>query len=155
MHVPDLDPLKMPGLEDPSKLKAVGWLQPGHDYRHGDVARDFVDKLAELLVNPWVPAIAAGVHFCGFCRLTGGPSVFRVRDVANGPEVRIGRFESLAACGRIPLCRPFAYSCITLTRMGMRRRWNFRRPSCPRRPCVSMDYLKALLKHGPIDIVSK
>jgi hypothetical protein len=48
--------------------KAVGWLEKGHEYARGDVSEALVAKLVELLVDPWEPAIAAGLHRCDLCR---------------------------------------------------------------------------------------
>jgi hypothetical protein len=63
------------GAEHAGKLLAVGWLSPRRDYTRGEVEADFVNRLVDLLVDPWQPAVSPGRHACEFCRLTGGPSM--------------------------------------------------------------------------------
>src|SRR4051812_16675560 len=77
MHFADLTPCNYFPLDADGKFIAVGWLEPDHSYPHGVVEKEFVDNLAELLVNPWQPIVAMGYHRCGFCRLSGGPRSFR------------------------------------------------------------------------------
>jgi hypothetical protein len=78
MHFPDLSSLCLPPFDGCRNLIAVGWLEPGHDFSLGDVPAEFVQKLAELLVNPWQPSIFMGHHPCGFCRFSGGPGSMTV-----------------------------------------------------------------------------
>jgi hypothetical protein len=65
---------------------AIGWLDPAHDYRRGAVSPKFFESLISLLVDPWQPAVAAGVHRCAFCRFTGGPAELRY----SGMTARLG-----------------------------------------------------------------
>lgn len=78
MYVDDLDGIVLPGLEGFTSLRAVGWLERGHEYSQGDVADEFVRALLTLSVNPWQPFATAGVHRCSFCRFSGGPGEVRV-----------------------------------------------------------------------------
>lgn len=55
-------------------LIAVGWLDHPPASPCGPVSRDFFDRLAELLVDPWQPVVAAGRFPCPFCRFSGGPA---------------------------------------------------------------------------------
>jgi hypothetical protein len=72
-HVPDLAPFDLLGLGG-STLLAVGWLAAGFEYPHGRVTPEVFAKLAELAVDPWQPAAAAGRHSCDLCVFTGGPA---------------------------------------------------------------------------------
>ena len=67
-------------------LIAVGWLDPAHSFTGGDVSPDFFQKLVELLVEPWQPALAAGAQRCLFCRFTGGPADLSYR----GTTIKVG-----------------------------------------------------------------
>jgi hypothetical protein len=49
----------------------VGWLDDTHDYPRGEVSDDFMEKLLQLLANPWQPCVALGFHACELC----GPMV--------------------------------------------------------------------------------
>jgi len=52
---------------------AVGWLEPDHEFKHGDVPLEYFERLCSLLQDPWIPpVVCAGVHHCSFCRFTGG-----------------------------------------------------------------------------------
>ena len=86
MYVAELAECKMFGVEDASKLRAVGWLERGHDYSCGDVSSEFMRTLMELLLNPWQPVLTAGVHRCTFCRFTGGPGTVRFGSI----EITVG-----------------------------------------------------------------
>ncbi|GEN07190.1 hypothetical protein SAMN05443572_104186 [Myxococcus fulvus] len=72
MHVFDLEPISLPGLESP-KLRAVGWIERGFDHPKGDVTPEFMKALVGLLVDPWQPVTYAGIHRCTLCRFSGGP----------------------------------------------------------------------------------
>ena len=73
-HLPDLE-----AWGDP-RLRAVGWLEPGHPHAKGEVSEAVFEKLLDLLVDPWQPFAALGSHRCGLCRFSGGPRVFRYKD---------------------------------------------------------------------------
>ena len=73
MYLADLTPCGLWEIENTDAVRAVGWLEPGHDYSRGGVPEDVVRSLVHLLVNPWQPVVSAGVHRCSFCRFTGGP----------------------------------------------------------------------------------
>lgn len=86
MYVAEFAECKLFGIEDASRLRAVGWLERGHDYSHGDVSSEFMRALMELLLDPWQPVVTAGVHRCTFCRFTGGPGVVRFGSI----EITVG-----------------------------------------------------------------
>jgi hypothetical protein len=65
---PDLSPCDYFGKEYRSGLRAVGWLEKGHEYSRGEVPEDLVAKLVDLFVNPWQPGVFMGFHTCGFCK---------------------------------------------------------------------------------------
>ena len=67
-----------------SPLIAIGWLDPAHGLAGGEVSSDFFQKLVELLVEPWQPALSAGAQRCLFCRFTGGPAQLTYRGTTIG-----------------------------------------------------------------------
>ena len=71
-HFEDLSPLGYFGAEYSDVLRAIGWLEPGHNYTRGHVEREFFERLCELLQRPWSPVHFMGAQDCGFCRFTGG-----------------------------------------------------------------------------------
>jgi hypothetical protein len=64
---PDLSPCPYFGKAEADQLVAIGWLDEVHPYRQGEVHEDFIDKLIELLVNPWAPMSILGFADCPFC----------------------------------------------------------------------------------------
>lgn len=52
-------------------LRSIGWLEPEHEYTRGAVAASDLRRLCELAVDPWMPAVAGGFHYCGFCGFAG------------------------------------------------------------------------------------
>ena len=79
-------------------LVSVGWLENGRPVSTGHVSGQFVDRLFELLRDPWQAGIAlAGWHSCDFCFRGEGPPP---RPVKRGPKwVRVG-IENLFVPGR-------------------------------------------------------
>jgi hypothetical protein len=55
------------GAEDADKLVAIGWLDESHPYIQGDVSEPFLDKLFDLLAQPWAPTYLLGYHDCPWC----------------------------------------------------------------------------------------
>jgi hypothetical protein len=55
------------GYEDSGRTLAVGWLERGHEYPAGEVSAEVYTRLEGLLVDPWQPAVAAGLHPCDIC----------------------------------------------------------------------------------------
>lgn len=49
------------------RIVAVGWLARGREYPVGEVSAEVYAKLEELFVEPWQPAVAAGIHRCDLC----------------------------------------------------------------------------------------
>lgn len=62
MWIEDLSP-----FAGSDRLVAVGWLERGRQYAVGEVPPAVYKKLAVLLVEPWQPAVTAGVHRCEIC----------------------------------------------------------------------------------------
>ena len=85
-HYIDNTPCSYFGPDCEPFLRAIGWLEAGILYETGPVAPAFVERLATLLVDPWIPWVCGGSHRCGLCRLTGGPGSIRI----GGTEVGIG-----------------------------------------------------------------
>jgi hypothetical protein len=73
MYIVDLAECELPAIDDTFNLRAVGWLERGHDYARGEVSDELMAALIHLLADPWQPFVYAGVHRCSFCRFTGGP----------------------------------------------------------------------------------
>ncbi len=66
-YYPDLGPCDYFATDWTFCLRAVGWLEPGHDYKRGTPSAAFVEKLTELLKSPWQPVWFPGIYCCGFC----------------------------------------------------------------------------------------
>jgi hypothetical protein len=49
------------------RLIAIGWLEQGFEYTKGRVGPGFLEKLRELLNDPWGFVYFAGFHECDFC----------------------------------------------------------------------------------------
>jgi hypothetical protein len=70
-HLVDLATCTYFGNSNPA-LRAIGWLESGHEYTKGLVPKDFVVALVQLAANPWA-GVTAGRHACDLCRFSGGP----------------------------------------------------------------------------------
>jgi hypothetical protein len=151
MHHADLSPIWLSANEGPPKLLAVGWLEPGHDYRRGGVELEVVRKLADLLVNPWQPGLTMGRHSCGFCRLTGGPASFHLDGRINDSAPRMGVSNLwLPADGFLFVAPSLILHYMDSHEYSPPDEFKEAVMACP--PMRSMTYLKALLKHGPREI---
>jgi hypothetical protein len=152
MHIPDLTPYSSHGSEDESRLISVGWLDPEHDFNTGEVGHELVRKLADLLVNPWQPAIVMGFHQCGFCRLSGGPTSFRIRNLASGPEVSMGLANLwLPANGFLYVAPSLILHYMDSHGYSPPAEFQEAVMACP--PMRSIEYLKSILKNGPKGIL--
>jgi hypothetical protein len=152
MHQPDLTSIWLPPSEGSPKLLAVGWLEPGYDYQQGEVGEEFARKLVDLLVNPWQPAMAMGRHPCGFCRLSGGPASFRFGNLASSSEVRMGVSNLwLPAEGFLFVAPSLILHYMDAHGYSPPDEFQAAVIACP--PMRSMDYLKALLKNGPKELI--
>jgi len=60
------------GQEHAGFLRAVGWLERGHEFKTGAVDRLVYRRLQELLQDPWQPAVFLGVHGCELCQYEPG-----------------------------------------------------------------------------------
>src|SRR5690349_18421296 len=49
-------------------LRAVGWLEQGHEYRRGDVPQQFLAKLKEHVTEAYQPYYFMGFHSCSLCQ---------------------------------------------------------------------------------------
>jgi hypothetical protein len=77
----DLSPIDYFPVNDPSALRAVGWLARGQEFCRGEVGQNFFTKLCQLLVAPWEPLATPGFHECDLCQFSGGPQLLRCGDV--------------------------------------------------------------------------
>lgn len=153
MHYPDLSPIWRPESEVAPRLRAVGWIEPGQDYRLGEVGAEFVGKLVDLLVNPWQPAIAMGRHRCGFCRLTGGPGSFHLPGRAGESAPQIGASNLwLPADGFLFVAPSLILHYMDAHGYSPPDEFQTAVLACP--PMRSMDYLKAVVKNGPKELLA-
>ena len=67
MYFPDLSPCAYFGQAETDKLIAVGWLDETHPYAQADLRGPFLDKLFDLLAQPWAPMHLLGYHDCSWC----------------------------------------------------------------------------------------
>lgn len=154
MHFSDLTTFRFPSFDASSQLIAVGWLEPGHDYQCGEVMPEFVRKLADLLIDPWQPAVSMGRHSCGFCRLTGGPTSFRFGNLASSSVVPMGVSNLWVPAEGFLYVTP-SLILHYMDGHGYSPPLEFQEAVIVCLPMRSMDYLKAILKNGPKGIVSK
>lgn len=82
----DLGPIGYFPFKDSSALRAVGWLGAEAEFSRGQVPHDFFAKLVALLVDPWEPVTAFGIHRCELCQFTGGPGAVQFA----GTTIRLG-----------------------------------------------------------------
>jgi hypothetical protein len=66
-YYPDLSPCPYFDPKMADKLVAVGWLDEVYPYAQGDVSVPFLDKLFELLAQPWAPMYLLGYAECPWC----------------------------------------------------------------------------------------
>jgi hypothetical protein len=66
-YYPDLLPCSYFGSELADTLITIGWLDEAHPYAQGDVSEPFLDKLFDLLAQPWAPTYLLGYHDCPWC----------------------------------------------------------------------------------------
>lgn len=149
MHYDDSSPCDYFSSEAHGTLIAVGWLEPGHAYAGGEVDKGFVEKLCELLIDPWQPVIAMGRHACGFCRLTGGPAIFQ----HGVMSIQMG-VSNLFVPGDGLLYVAPSLILHYMDAHGYQPPAEFQHAvmACPK--MRSMDYLKAVLKNGPKGIAN-
>jgi hypothetical protein len=153
MYFPDLTPCSYFPIDPGGRLLAVGWLDPGHEYDRGEVSLEFVRKLVELLADPWQPVTLLGWHDCGFCRLTGGPSTFRLGPSADGPEVQVG-IANVFVTGRgvLYVAPSLILHYIDAHEYAPPAQFQQAVLACPL--MRSMDYFKAVLTNGPRGITA-
>ncbi len=84
----DTPDFKYPWPDD-DRIVPVGWLTDSEDFDRGKVGFDFVVALFKLLRNPWQPAVAMGFHSCPFCKFSGGPRTFGMKETND--SVLLGR----------------------------------------------------------------
>jgi len=84
MWIEDLSP-----YSDSERIVAVGWLSRDRKYPSGEVPSDVYRKLQELLVQPWQPAVTAGVHRCDLCLYAGEKTGARNLFIPDGTRVFI------------------------------------------------------------------
>ena len=64
-HYTDLGSVCQAGHGD--DVRAVGWLDPAHEYPRGPVSAEFTNSLRTHLDKPWQAFTLMGIHWCEFC----------------------------------------------------------------------------------------
>jgi hypothetical protein len=126
-----------------ARLLAIGWLEAGRPYAEGPVSRGFFESLARLAIHPWQPVVMAGRHACPFCIFTGGPAEIRAGDTS----VQLGVSNVFVPAADAVYVAP-SLVLHYIDAHGYAPPEPFRRAveACP--AMRSMDYLKAIQKHG-------
>ena len=131
-----------PGQQQP-RLLAIGWLDPGHPYSRGPIPSELFESLAQLAVHPWQPVVAAGLHSCPFCVFTGGPTSIRVADAS----VQLGMNNIFVpAADAVYVTPSLVLHYIDAHEYAPPEEFRRAVEACP--PMRSMDYLRAIQKHG-------
>jgi len=135
----DLEPQEVCG----ARASSIGWLDGKHDFPAGEAGEDFFRALVALLVDPWTPAASAGVHFCPFCRFTGGPGAIAFEGVhvvlgtavlyVPGPDALFAAPSLIAHYIDAHAYRPPDHFIAAVM-------------DCP--PMRSMAYLRSIARHG-------
>jgi hypothetical protein len=145
----DLSPLPEFGPENASKLVAVGWLGMERSYPRGEISEEFMQKLIGLLVDPWQPVHAVGLHDCPFCRFSGGPRTLTYR----GTTIAMGAANLFVpAEGRLYIAPSLIAHYIDAHEYAPPTEFCRAVMECP--PMRSMDFLKAILQNGPESLIS-
>jgi hypothetical protein len=141
-HYEDLAPCDYFGVRD-DRLLAVGWLEREHAFPQGPVSQAFFESLAELLTNPWQPAALGGRHPCAFCMFTGGPAAVRMRDT----DVLMGVSNLFVPTEEVVFVAPsLVLHYIDAHEYAPPDAFRRAVAGCP--PMRSMDYLRAIRRHG-------
>jgi hypothetical protein len=139
----DLSPCDYFPFDTQGKLLSLGWLDADFPYARGNVDRAFIEKLAELLTDPWQPAVAMGRHECQFCRFSGGPPMFNF----GGRTVRVGASNVfLPASGVIYVAPSLILHYIDSHGYAPPEEFQRAVLECP--PMKSIQYLRAILANG-------
>ena len=83
-YYPDLSPCTYFGKELANKLIAVGWLDKEHSYTTGVVSEGFIEKLIELLIEPWAPGYLMGHEECPYCVLSSNKLTYHTMSIDVG-----------------------------------------------------------------------
>ena len=113
-------------------LRAIGWLERGHEFTTGSVEPEVYDRLEELLRDPWQPVVCACPHECDLCR-------FRQDTVGSANLFVPGD-------GVVFVCPELILHYINAHEYAPPREFCSAVLSCPN--TRSMEYKKALLKSG-------
>lgn len=63
----DLTPCNYFGEEYAGQLRAIGWLERGHPFSQGQTPVGLMERLVEMLIDPWQPDVFRGFHTCSLC----------------------------------------------------------------------------------------
>ena len=154
MYQPDLSHLNLSTFEQSVQLIAVGWLERGQEYTRGEVESSFVQRLAELLLDPCQPGVFMGRHECSFCRFSGGPATFRISEVIPTLQVHVGVSNLwIPADGYLYVCPSLILHYMDAHEYAPPEVFQNAVMDCP--PMRSMQYLRAIIKNGPKGLANK
>jgi hypothetical protein len=126
------------------RLIAVGWLaSPGPSSVPATADEALIERLVELLRDPWQPAVAVGRHRCAACVYSGGPSHFSYR----GSAVAIGTNNLYVPAAELVYVCPSSIV-HSMDSHGYTPPSEFRSAvlACP--PMRSMEYLRRVREFG-------
>jgi hypothetical protein len=92
VYLPDLSENEILGPNKYPPFVSVGWLEPAHPMKAGQVSQEVFDALLQLAKNPVQDVfryLMLGNHHCGFCTATNGSAPSR--QVCGKITVGIGR----------------------------------------------------------------
>jgi len=147
-YYPDLSQCSYFGSEEADKLVAVGWLDQAHPYRRGAANERFIDKLSDLLVEPWAPMYLLGYADCPFCQL---PSY---RIAFNGKSIDVGSLNLFVPGSGFLFVAPSMILHYVISH-------NYLPPrefcdailNCP--PMKSPEYFQAIVENGPQSFIDE
>jgi len=140
----DLSPCLYFGANTADKLIAVGWLEGDQNYTQGEVGDEFLDKLIELLVKPWMPMYFMGAHDCSLCN----PSEVTYELTYKGITIQTGTNNLFVPADGFLYVAPSSIAhYILVHRYAPPTQFCEAIIECP--PMLSSQYLEAVRKNAP------
>jgi len=131
------------------KLVAVGWLDSAYPYTQGKLDENIIDKLFELLIEPWAPSYFMGYEECSFCDLSS------YRMSYNGKTIRVGNLNLFVpGDGFLYVAPSLIAHYISVHNYAPPQEFCDAVLRCP--PMGSIEYYRAIAANGPqryIDLV--
>ncbi len=83
-YIPDMTPCTYFPIARGESLLAVGWLEDTNEFPVGKVPTAFYRRLEQLVVDPWQPIVAVGLHQCSLCQSDGAYGNANIFVPSNG-----------------------------------------------------------------------